>query len=134
MEEIKNIRSIELAGGEPLTDVDMAELSGTGLLKVYLRASANGGQVPLRRVSYFPAHAWRRINLDLYTLLIHASNSATEALTGLGIEAIEEEIFSRLTADGVAETNARQFAVRIASGEEDNRPAGKSMYVFQRFG
>ncbi|MBN7386196.1 hypothetical protein [Mycobacteroides abscessus] len=134
MEEIKNIRSIELADGESLTDVDMAELSETGLLKVYLRTTANNDQVLLRRVSYFPAHAWRRINLDLYTLLIHTSNNATETLTGLDTGAIEEEIFSRLTADGVAETNARGFAVRIASGEEDNRPAGKSMHVFQRVG
>lgn len=112
----------------------MAELSGNGLLKVHLRRTAHAGQVPLKGISFFPAHAWQRINLDLYTLLIHSSTSATDVLVGLNPRGIEQEIFTRLIDDGVPEKNARHRARQIASGEEDNRPAGKSMYVFQRVG
>ncbi|MGH3954511.1 MAG: hypothetical protein ACRDTI_10795 [Mycobacterium sp.] len=135
MEQITNVRSIELTNGESLTDVDVAELTEGGLLKVYSRATVNLGQVTLKKVSVFPVHAWQRINLDLYTLLVHRSDHATEALIGLDRSTIQSEIASRLIADGVPEKNAQEHAWKIAWGNEEiNDHAGKSMYVFQRFG
>lgn len=135
MEQITNVRSIELTNGETLNDVDVAELTEGGLLKVYSRSTVNLGQVLLKKVSVYPVHAWQRINLDLYTLLVHRSDHATETLVGLDRSTIQNVISSRLIADGVPEKNAQEHAWRIAWGNEEiNEHAGKSMYVFQRYG
>lgn len=130
--QIGNIRSFELADGEAVRDVESVEVLDNGTLKV-VRKLHNVSHIPVREISYLAPHAWKRIVLDLHTLLIRASERNDETLVGVTRAQIKEEVFSRLTADGVADGNARAYAEKVARGDDDLRHAGKSNYIFQIF-
>ncbi|MBF9328501.1 hypothetical protein [Mycobacteroides chelonae] len=130
--QIGNIRSFELADGEAITDVESVEVLDNGALKV-VRKLYNVSRIPVREISYLPPHAWKRIVLDLHTLVIRASEREDETLVGITRAQIKEAVFGKLIADGVADGNARAYAEKVARGDDDLRHAGNSNYIFQIF-